>query len=118
MEIEFIGSRHLPDDLQGLMVKSIYVASYVDLTQLSDDGTGFRSDLRGELVSSSSTMFRPLQTLVGPDGAIYFCDWCNPVIGHYQASYRDPQRDHTHGRIWRMAYKGGPAGARLRPWTR
>jgi len=110
MEIEFIGSRHLPDDLQGLMVKSIYVASYVDLNGLSDDGTGFRSELRGELVTSSSTMFRPLQTLVGPDSAIYICDWCNPVIGHYQASYRDPQRDHTHGRIWRMAYQGGPAG--------
>ena len=61
-------------------------------------------------VTSSSPMFRPLQTKVGPDGAIYFCDWCNPIIGHYQASYRDPQRDHTHGRIWRMAYKGGPAG--------
>ncbi len=110
MEIEFIGSRHLPDELQGLMVKSIYVASYVDLTQLSDDRTGFRSDLKGELISSSSTMFRPLQATVGPDGAIYICDWCNPVIGHYQASYRDPQRDHTHGRIWRMAYKTGSPG--------
>ena len=44
MEIEFIGSRHLPDDLQGLMVKSIYMASYVDLHQLIDDGSGFRSD--------------------------------------------------------------------------
>ena len=110
MEIEFIGSRHLPDDLQGLMVKSIYVASYVDLHQLIDDGSGFRSEPRGELVTSSSPMFRPLQTTVGPDGAIYFCDWCNPIIGHYQASYRDPQRDHTHGRIWRMAYQGSPGG--------
>jgi putative heme-binding domain-containing protein len=110
MEIEFIGSRHLPDDLQGLMVKSIYVASYVDLNQLSDHGAGFSAELRGELVTSSSPMFRPLQTTVGPDGAIYICDWCNPIIGHYQASYRDPQRDHIHGRIWRMAYQGGPVG--------
>jgi putative heme-binding domain-containing protein len=109
MEIEFIGSRHLPDDLQGLMVKSIYMASYVDLHQLIDDGSGFRSEPRGELVTSSSPLFRPLETKVGPDGAIYFCDWCNPVIGHYQASYRDPQRDHTHGRIWRMALKDRPA---------
>jgi putative heme-binding domain-containing protein len=109
MEIEFIGSRHLPDDLQGLMVKSIYMASYVDLHQLFDDGSGFRSEPRGELVTSSSPLFRPLQTKVGPDSAIYFCDWCNPVIGHYQASYRDPQRDHTHGRIWRMAVKDRPA---------
>ena len=65
MEIEFIGSRHLPDDLQGLMVKSIYMASYVDLHELIDDGSGFRSEPRGELVTSSSPMFRPLQTKVG-----------------------------------------------------
>jgi putative heme-binding domain-containing protein len=109
MEIEFIGSRHLPDDLQGLMVKSIYMASYVDLHELIDDGSGFRSLPRGELITSSSPLFRPLETKVGPDGAIYFCDWCNPIIGHYQASYRDPQRDHTHGRIWRMALKDRPA---------
>jgi putative heme-binding domain-containing protein len=109
MEIEFIGSRHLPDDLQGLMVKSLYVAGYVDLTQLTDDGTGFHSEQRGELVTSSSSIFRPLQVSVGPDSAIYICDWCNPIIGHYQASYRDPQRDHTHGRVWRMAYKDLPA---------
>ncbi len=109
MEIEFIGSRQLPDDLQGLMVKSIYMASYVDLHQLIDDGSGFRSEPRGELLTSSSPMFRPLETKVGLDGAIYVCDWCNPIIGHYQTSYRDPQRDHTHGRIWRLAYKGIPA---------
>ncbi|HTU26616.1 MAG TPA: PVC-type heme-binding CxxCH protein, partial [Pirellulales bacterium] len=57
MEIEFIGSPHLPDDLQGTMVKSIYVASYVDFSRLSDHGSGFVGELGGELISSSSTMF-------------------------------------------------------------
>ena len=42
--------RHLPDDLQGLMAKSIYMASYVDLHQLIDERSGFRSEPRGELL--------------------------------------------------------------------
>ncbi len=69
----------------------------------------FIVSMRGELITSSSSIFRPLQVSVGPDSAIYICDWCNPIIGHYQASYRDPQRDHTHGRVWRMAFKDLPA---------
>lgn len=34
---------------------------------------------------------------------MYLADWYNPVIGHYQVSYIDPQRDKHHGRIWRVS---------------
>lgn len=57
---------------------------------------------------SGDNAFRPVETRVGPDGALYVCDWLNPVIGHYQASYRDPRRDRSHGRIWRVTAKGRP----------
>ena len=43
---------------------------------------------------------------MGPDGAIYIADWYNPIIGHYQASFRHPDRDKAHGRIWRVTAKG------------
>jgi hypothetical protein len=51
---------------------------------------------------------------------MYLCDWFNPVIGHYQASYADPRRDRTHGRIWRITAKGRapvkqPALADMKP---
>ena len=42
----------------------------------------------------------------GPDGAIYIADWYNPIIQHGEVDFRDPRRDHTHGRIWRVSYKG------------
>jgi hypothetical protein len=45
---------------------------------------------------------------MGPDGAIYFADWHNPIIGHMQHHIRDPNRDHQHGRIYRMTYEGRP----------
>jgi HEAT repeat protein len=106
MEPEFLGSSHLPAALDGVLLKSIYFTSQVGLYRLRDDGAGFVSEDLGDLISSSGPEFRPLETRVGPDGAIYICDWLNAVIGHYQASYRDARRDRSHGRIWRMTAVG------------
>jgi len=108
MRADFFGSSHLPDELQGAYVKSVYIASYVELHRFNDAGAGFVSESLGDLIQSPSNAFRPVETKVGPDGAIYVCDWYNPIIGHYQASYRDPNRDHVHGRVWRMTAQGRP----------
>ena len=43
---------------------------------------------------------------MGPDGAIYIADWYNPIIQHGEVDFRDPRRDHLHGRIWRVTAKG------------
>jgi putative heme-binding domain-containing protein len=107
MEPEFLGSSHLPEDLRGVLLKSTYYTSQVQLYRLRDAGSGFASEELGDLMAGGNE-FRPVETRVGPDGAIYVCDWLNPVIGHYQASYRDPRRDRSHGRIWRVTAKGRP----------
>ena len=39
--------------------------------------------------------FRPSDLKIGPDGALYFIDWHNPIIGHMQHNLRDPSRDRT-----------------------
>ena len=104
--LDFIGTRALPDDIQGCALIGGYFGNVVELHRLSDDGSGFKSEQLPKLVRSSSTAFRPVDVSVGPDGAMYLADWFNPVIGHYQASYADPQRDRTHGRIWRISAKG------------
>src|SRR5262249_5510921 len=35
-------------------------------------------------------------------------DWSNPIIQHGEVDFRDPRRDHEHGRIWRVSAKGRP----------
>ena len=32
----------------------------------------------------------------------------NPIINHGEVDFRDPRRDHEHGRIWRITAKGRP----------
>ena len=58
------------------------------------------------ILSSTDQNFRPVDLKIGPDGAIYFVDWQNPIIGHMQHNFRDPSRDRTHGRIYRVTYEG------------
>src|SRR5438874_13182192 len=43
---------------------------------------------------------------MGPDGALYIADWYNPIIQHGEVDFRDPRRDKTQGRIWRVTAKG------------
>ena len=75
---------------------------------MSDAGTGFVSKFRQDLVKGSDPNFRPVDMEFAPDGSLYLTDWHNARIGHMQHSARDPNRDHTHGRIYRITYPARP----------
>lgn len=106
MIIEFAESPHLPDDIQGDILIAGYYARMVDRFHLEVDGAGHRLKRMPPLLKSSHSAFRPVDIQIGPDGASYIADWFNPIIGHYQASFRHPNRDKSHGRIWRITAKG------------
>ncbi len=108
MIIEFAESPHLPKEIQGDMLIAGYFAHNIDRFRWKTDGAGHKLKNMPSLLTSSHNAFRPVDIRVGPDGAIYIADWFNPIIGHYQASFRHPDRDKTHGRIWRVTAKGHP----------
>jgi len=67
-----------------------------------------------EFIRSSDLWFRPIETRVGPDGALYVIDFYNqavihndtrgPLHGPAYAAVR-PDRDHYFGRIWKIQHK-------------
>ena len=67
-----------------------------------------------EFIRSTDLWFRPIETRVGPDGALYVVDFYNqavihndtrgPLHGPANAAVR-PDRDHFFGRIWRVQHK-------------
>lgn len=107
--LEFIYSRHFPDEVQGdfLINNTIGFLGTKEHT-LSDDGTGYKSKHRQDLIQSDDKNFRPVDMEFAPDGSLYVVDWHNVLIGHMQHNARDPLRDHTHGRIYRITYPSRP----------
>jgi len=108
MVTEIVDSPHLPDDLQGDFLIAGYFARNIARLRPSVDGAGHKLKTLAPLLTSTHSAFRPVDLNVGPDGAIYVADWFNPIIGHYQASFRHPDRDKKRGRIWRIHARGRP----------
>ncbi len=109
---EVVGGRHLPDDWSGNVVTNDFRGNRVCRFVIQDDGAGYASREQAELIKTKHVAFRPIDVKMGPDGAIYIADWYNPIIQHGEVDFRDPRRDHTRGRIWRVTAKGRPLVAR------
>jgi putative membrane-bound dehydrogenase-like protein len=91
------------------------------------DGASFRAEqLPENLYASADAWSAPVCAEVGPDGAIWICDWYNLIVQHNPTptrgsagvdartgkgnAYETPLRDTRHGRIWRVF----PTGVALR----
>jgi mono/diheme cytochrome c family protein/glucose/arabinose dehydrogenase len=107
--LEFVSSRHFPDEVQGDMLLNNTIG-FLGTKQhkMFDAGTGYSTQHRQDLVRSSDVNYRPVDLEFAPDGSLYIADWHNVLIGHMQHNIRDPLRDHTHGRIYRVTYPSRP----------
>lgn len=106
---EIVSSRNFPEEMQGdYLLNNCIGFQGVLQYHFQDDGSGFAAEPVEPLLRSSDLNFRPVDLQFGPDGALYLIDWFNPLIGHMQHSVRDPNRDYSHGRIWRIVNKKKP----------
>ena len=106
-----LSSSHFPERNQDnfLILNVIAFLGIKQYTLAYETETG---DVHGtetnDLLVSSDPNFRPSDFEIGSDGALYVADWANAIIGHMQHNVRDPNRDHEHGRIYRITAQGRP----------
>jgi putative heme-binding domain-containing protein len=104
---EFLHSSMFPKNMQGRILIGGYYANLLEWHELKFENGMFSTTRLPNIIETKNNVFRPVEVRMGPDGGIYVADWYNPIIGHYQASYRHPDRDKEHGRIWRVTWKIG-----------
>ncbi|MEM6365552.1 MAG: PVC-type heme-binding CxxCH protein [Planctomycetota bacterium] len=111
-----LSSQHFPAEIQDdfLICNTI---GFLGVKQYSLDRGGNGKDREFgevwgppgiELLNSEDRNFRPTDAVIGERGALYVADWHNAIIGHMQHNIRDPNRDHKHGRIFRLTVKDRP----------
>jgi plastocyanin len=104
---EFVDFPSWPKEMQGGFVKVRYKpTNRVEIHNWVEKDDHFEEAYVGDLIFSTNLSFIPVDLRFGPRGAMYVCDWYNPIKGHAQYSLRDERRDRTSGRIWRILPKG------------
>ena len=70
-------------------------------------GSTFATRAAGDFITTSDIWFRPIDSTVGPDGALYVADWYDYSISHSSPKNRGKwyQPSRFDGRVWRVAPK-------------
>lgn len=80
----------------------------VVLSDIEPEGSTFRTRDLGHPVTTTDPWFRPVDIKLGPDGALYLCDWYDRQVNHYRN--HEGQIDKSNGRIYRLKAKGAKPG--------
>jgi putative heme-binding domain-containing protein len=85
--------------LENHFVGSNSLANKVHALRIMPDGSAFKTIEIAPPVTTQDKWFRPVHTVIGPDGAIYLSDWYDARITHV-----DPRDnwDRERGRIYRL----------------
>jgi len=106
---EFVDFSTFPKSMQGGFIKVRYKpTNRVEIHKWGEQKFGYDEQYVSDLIFSRNLSFIPVDIRFGPRGALYVCDWYNPIKGHMQYSLRDERRDRHSGRIWRITAKGKP----------
>jgi len=104
--VAWYGADHFPAEYRGNTFNGNPVTRRINRDRYEWHGSTPKAIEMPDFLTCDDPWFRPVQVKVGPDGALWIADFYNPIIGHYEQPLSDPRRDHKHGRIWRVVYRG------------
>ena len=112
--IAYYADDKFPEEYRGNLFNGNPVTQRINRDKLEWHGSTPKAIRQPDFLTCDDPWFRPVQVKLGPDGALYIADFYNPIIGHYEFPLADPRRDHTHGRIWRVVWRGEKRAGEMR----
>ena len=97
----------LPERYNGKLFGIEPLQGRVVLSDITPEGSTFKTRDIERVVTSSDSWFRPVDIKVGPDGAIYIADWYDRQVTHTRN--QEGNIDVSNGRIYRLRAKSGPS---------
>lgn len=105
--VSYYAADQFPKEYHGKLFLGDVVLNRLNAYKLEWTGASPRAIME-DFVTCSDPWFRPVDIKLGPDGCLYFADFYNRIIGHYEVDLKHPGRDRDKGRIWRIVYRGKP----------
>ncbi len=90
-----------PEHFRGLLYYPDVFRKLIRAYKVEPRGATFEVTEEFEFLKSSDPLFRPCQMVLGPDGAMYVCDWRTDSGGAGRL-----WGDGKHGRIYRLTWAG------------
>lgn len=114
--VAFYDAAMFPVSYHGALFLGNPVTGRVNCDKLERVGSTYRAIKQADFLTCGDPWFRPVDIKLGPDGALYIADFYNSVIQHTEVALDSPDRDHHHGRVWRISYVQGARDAPPAPW--
>lgn len=102
----YYAADHFPKEYLDHMFLGNVTSNCINLDKIEFKGSTPVAIDKGQFLSSSDLWCRPTDIKLGPDGALYWADFYNKIIGHYEVGLDHPGRDKRLGRVWRIVSKG------------
>lgn len=87
---------------EGQMIAGMALTNRMQASRVLKDTSSFRTEDSDAVVLSKSRWFRPVDTRVGPDGAVYIADWFDIRLSHLSPH---DNWDKSNGRVYRLKAK-------------
>ncbi len=94
----------LPARYEGKLFGVEPLQGRIVLSEITPDGSTFKTRDLERVVTSSDSWFRPVDIKAGPDGAIYIADWYDRQVTHTRN--QEGNIDTSNGRVYRLKKKG------------
>jgi putative membrane-bound dehydrogenase-like protein len=97
-----------PESFNDVYIAGNLLSNVVNWHVIERKGSSFTARHGGTLLTANDSWFRPIDCLVGPDGALYVADWYDQRANHV-----DPVDtwDRTNGRVYKVLQKGASSAS-------